>query len=280
MMIRVSPPPANPVRYLPWMLLGTVVFILLVVLLGVYPLRQEARRADARIRENHGVMDSFRRTSDTDPLNVRLMREQSALTRLEAEWDRKRSLKTFRRGGAMSEIVSTSIEGRIDFKVALFEARQRIAGKAAEKGFSMPADLGIPETIAADEDTERRLSQLAASVLLLEKCMEAGVTVVERVQALSPHAVTVQDEEYSRVTFYPVFVQFIASYETVLGLMDLLSDREAFFSLRHFHIASLSPDDPDRVRVRAEWAGLVFTTQPPPRPVPDEPVEEGEWSLY
>jgi hypothetical protein len=280
-MIRVSPPPYTPARYLPWMLLGTVVFILLVVLLGILPLRQEAARADSRIRENNALIDSFRATPDTEPLNVRLMREQSLEARLETEWARARELTTFRRGAALTEFVSTSIEGRIDFKVALFEARQRIANKAMEQGIELPADLGIPETIAADEDTEKRLSQLATVVLLLEKCMEAGVLVVEHVQALSPSMIEIEDEEYSAVTFYPVFVQFLCGYDTWLELMELLGNQNAFFSLRHFSMTSLSPDDPDRVRVRAEWAGLVFGARPvQPDPTPEYSEDEEDWTMY
>jgi len=185
---------------------------------------------------------------------------------LRAEWAaRKTTIRAFREAAALPNVLDPTPEGRIDFKVALFEARRRLGTKAEAQHVTLPSDLGISDTIGADEDTETRLGQLAATVLLLEKCITHGVPTIVEVRALPPSRIALDDEDFTGRITYPVYMRMRTEYSLLIDILDALIDDAPFFTLRHFHAVSLAPDQPDWVEVRAEWNILVFSAGPSER---------------
>lgn len=259
-MIRVKPTSIAHARLIPWLIGGTLIAVLSIEFLLIRPRRAEAARLDEALQEVQNDIAAHTHPPEQNAVETRLQRQQRMNQRLMEEWeDKKVRVRTFREGSALTDILSPSIEGRIDFKVALFEARQRLGEMARVRNVALPADLGIPDAIGAEEDAEIRLGQLAATVLLLEKCMEHDIPTITRVRALSPNEVDVYDEEYRRVTFYPVRIHMTCSYDQLLDIVEALMEPDSFFSLRHVHTTSGFPDNPDELDVRIEWAAVAFT---------------------
>lgn len=260
-MIRITPASVVRPHHLPWVVLGTVALLLALAFGVARPLRLERDAMIARTAALNEQMANDERAGEGLSLAERLTREKRAHTRLTEEWEQQtQHIRTFPDGALLTQVLSTTIEGRIDFKVALFEARQRLGQKAAERGVRLPPDLGIPDTIGADEDAELRLGQLAATVRILEHLIHLNVPSIEHVRALPPEILAVKDSRYRSVVFYPVRVRLLCSHEQLTKTLQTLSEGQPFFSLRRVHAMSLFPDEIDELMVRAEWGAVVFVS--------------------
>ncbi len=239
----------------------------------------EAARADVRPRAH-----PYRRRpdprEDEEPerqpavgqpgeLEATLRREQRRHERLLAEWHELKDLAaTFRKATALERVLGAPEEGRIDFKVSLFNARMRIADAAGRTGMLFPADLGIPETLGATESAEVRLWQLAASVRFLELCIEVGIPAVLEIQARPPLTLPSLLADAPTQTDYPLRVRFQTDYPRFVEWIGRVSQPGEFFGLRAVQIAKSRPGGESPVEVTATLHATVFR-QPAPR---DEPA--------
>ena len=271
-MIRIAPLPASPIRTVPWILGATLALLVAGLLLGLRPLKQEAARLEASL-EAAGQRVAAHQGRGRPSLVTRLQAEQAAHRQLQAEWERQQErIRAFRQPPVPTEPASLSAEGRIDFKVALFEARQRLGRLAEERDVTLPPDLGIPDTIGADEDTETRLGQLAATVRLLETCIAHGVPVIERVRALPPETIRLTESGGQALQFYPVEMQVRCPYPALLDLLDSLDQRPPQYALYRFQVTSPFPEQTDLLQARLDWAVIMLAPVPRGEEPPPEPV--------
>ncbi len=181
--------------------------------------------------------------------------------RLQSEWAfRKSAIQTARAQISLSSVLLSTPEGRIDFKVSLYEARLRLGQMARENDVTLPADLGIPETIGADEDAETRLGQLAATVLLLEDCILRRIPVIESVRALPPLVRQVEVDEFTHQVTYPVLIRMRCRYPELLSLLEAHHKPNPIFSLERFHIMGMQQDDPEWLDIQTKWNVILFST--------------------
>ncbi len=283
-MIRITPAPLPRVQQLPWWLGGTILLWVVVSLTMLRPLRSAIQATDAEIESLQAEIAARAHPPDQDPLDLRLQREMRTHQRWVSEWERHRErIGDLRVSAGLAEILTTSIEGRIDFKVALFEARQRLGRTARARGVALPADLGIPDTIGTDEDTELRLGQLVATVLLLERCLAHDIARIESVTPHSPRIISIEEEPVSQVAFYPVTIQLTTTYETLLELLRALREDEMFFGLRRFLVMNEFPDIEGPLTVKMQWNVIALTTPLPraQRALPEEESDnEDDWLFY
>lgn len=262
-MIRMWPAPKKDVKFIPWMIGGTCLLLLLFWGLIGYPIRRDAQRMEDRIREIDALLAS-RAPVGGESVWRRFRRERIEHGQLIAEWrDRRQQIRTPRMRDALSDMLSYSVEGRIDFKVALFDARQRLARMARDNDVSLPLDLGIPDTIGTDEVAEMRLGQLAATVLLLEQFIAHGIPRVEQVRVLSPVVVPIQDADYSALIFYPIYVRLTAPYERIADWLNTTSPDRAFFALHRFSMAAGEPEDSEQIHVAGTWSAVAYSALDP-----------------
>lgn len=279
-MIRIAPTPLNPLRAIPVMVGGTLLLILIAWALIGYPLRRAAHETDQRLREVESILATYE-SVDGHTVDTLLQQEQWIHERLITGWENKRQrAQTTKVGSALTDILTYSVEGRIDFKVALFEARQRLGRKALEQQVLLPPDLGIPDTIGADEDAEIRLGQLAATVRLLEQCITHEIPLVEQVQVLPPSIVPLQNDAYQNITFYPVKIQLMAPYERLAELLSSMMEEGSFFALRRLRLESGAPHDPEQVSVMAVWSAIVYSSAGPSRQRPTSEQDDESWMVY
>lgn len=197
------------------------------------------------------------------------------LQRLEARWTVLREdLDSFKTPPSFTRAADPTGEGRIDFKVALFEARSLLLQKAEAGGVKLPEALGIDETIGADEDAETRLWQLAALVKLVENCIDIGMPGVEHIDMLAPydHTASANREIYTRE--FPTRIRLASSFEQTRRLLDMLLEEGSFFALRGFRAERMSKYRHEPLEVTAVYSGQLFDVPQEPEPPEGETVPE------
>lgn len=214
-------------------------------------------------------------TEDLPTLSASVQRTHAAL---QARWEALvKRVDTFGDGSTpWMPAESGTEEGRIDFKVALYNARTNLQTRAKETQMAVPMDLGMPETIAADEKAEARLLQLATVVGFMGRAIDLGVPAIERIDTL-PAVVHLTDQD-TAVPFareFPIRVVMQCSFAKLFEVTEaLLRQPRSFFALRRFYIRKATPNDQDEVVAEMVYSGLVFDVlnlMPPPpttEPVP------------
>lgn len=246
--------------------------LVLALLLGLVwmPLQRERATLAARRADLADALRPYTAGTGTNSLYDQVLREKMTRDRLRAEWTvLETRTQTLKPGAALADVLSSSEEGRIDFKVALFDARNRLGKKAIEKSVGLPSDLGMAETIGADEDTETRLWQLAATVMLLEQSIDLGIPVIHEVKVKNPLSFPMVYTPYASVMIYPVRITMTCSYAQTLAFLDALMGGGTFFALQRMDIEKPAARDlgDEGLRVTLTCGAVVFRL-PPKDPAP------------
>jgi len=206
-------------------------------------------------------------TEGTLPLARQLDQEKALNARLTA---RAKSLKTeassFPAGSTPSLFLASSEGGRIDFKVALFDARQTLTRRAEEKKIALPPDLGMDETIAAGEDSETRLWQLAATVRLLNNLLAEQILSIDRIRPRPPLMIDLLHPDYIGMWEYPITVRFRCGFPELLKVLERLRQPGHFFSIRRIRIEEHGGTEQEPLLVQlTAGAGVLRGTADMPR---------------
>jgi hypothetical protein len=199
----------------------------------------------------------------TDPedesLHRRIGEQQVRRKQLLRDWEQLRArTDTFKGSSPLTHAVSTEDDARIDFKVALFEARGELHERAAAQGIMLPSDLGLDETIGAEEDAETRLWQLASVVRLMETCIDVGVPSIDSIEALPPRDFPLPESEGTIAKELPVKITMRCSTDVLADFLISVSGGGAFFALRGVSIERLCADETTMVRVVAICGAELF----------------------
>jgi len=156
---------------------------LAVGLLWFFALLPLQRKRQGLERENRQMQEDLARGNyllGEMPLENRKIAVLEEGKRLAREWrDGALTLSTF----TNQTIQADRDVSKIDYKVALFEVRESLAKKAAERGIRPTFELAIDEAVPGNEDARKRMLQLRA----VEKVMDAALDVkVGRVESVEP----------------------------------------------------------------------------------------------
>lgn len=221
-------------------------------------------------RENVALLEQIIRAEEaarpyldgdrTIPLPALLAAEQRVHETLQAEWDALVSrVDTFDAGMALfSEQPEYGEEGRIDFKVALYNARTNLQHQARLRGRTVPENLGMPETISADQPAEVLLWQLTTVVRFMEQAIELGIPEIEQITPLPPTAHRVSGETVAFAREFPFRTTLRCSFADFYRLHEALLRPRAYFALRRFELFKTTPDEEQNLLVRLVYAGEVF----------------------
>lgn len=161
--------------------------------------------------------------------------------------------------------------GAIDYKVALFEARDRLRRRARDARVMLPRDLGLEEEVAAGEDAHQRMLQLRTVEYLAELFLDLRIGAVRAIEPLSPRRLRSEDGGPVFAEEYPVRVEFYGNLEHLFALFQEVYGRQPVFTLRRAQVAEVDPSQTDLLRMEVEFCALVFVSDPaelatPPRP--------------
>lgn len=188
-----------------------------------------------------------------------LVREQARYASLVREWEGLEPRIGQFREKSIAEIFPRNPEGRIDFKIAIIEARQLLQKLSQEHITVLPPQLGIPDSIAESEHADIRQGQLTATLRILVKCIRLDIPEIIRVQSLPPIRHPRIGESGADMLVYPIYMVFESPYETLARLLHEIHNKDLLFSLQHLHLESQFPRDPERLRIHAVWNAVGFS---------------------
>ncbi len=219
---------------------GAMALGMLLLLAFWLPNRTRARRLEERLG-TLAVQIAQAGGGSAATIRGHVAREQAAEVQIRAEleyWIERRD--TFSRTKGTPQFIRHQEEGRIDFKVALFNARTNLMALAESRNARIPHALGIHETLSTDTRVETALGQLSATVRLVERVIEAGIQDIDRIQPLTPRLRTLEDGSFGRLREYPITLDVRASFEQCLRLLTLLADPGNGFALERLSLEKIT----------------------------------------
>ena len=236
-----------------------VALILFVAVLGLglvwFLLLQPQMRVRAENRQIREQLDSSRYAN----LSMESLKEVAALEtqaekRLQEEWRATRArLGTFSNQNALRK---TDV-ARIDYKVELFNTRQRLLAKSDSLGIPLlPVDLGLEETLTTTDQTRDRMLQLKAVEYLADLALDNRIQQLVAIMPLASISHTGTD---GRPLFseYPVRVTFDADFVNLYQLFQSVFEENRLFVFHAIRVMS-GPSIESRLRVQAILSALVF----------------------
>jgi len=180
--------------------------------------------------------------------------EASNLKPLSNEWARiAERLATFPNQMVMQK---TAVD-RIDYKVQLYEIRQRLQAKSDELKIQlMPTELGLDETVDKGDAVRVRMLQLKAVEKLADLTLDRQIQRLVEIYPLDP----VQHlDKKGHVTFeeYPVRIECDVDFEHLYTFFQSVFDENQVFAFRNVRIES-GPTFDSKLRVKAVLSALLF----------------------
>ena len=173
---------------------------------------------------------------------------------LNDEWER-----TIRRLATSLETDERrNAEGRIDYKVQLFDIRVRLIAKSTTIGIQLiPVDLGLDDALGGTEaEVRTRILQLKAVERLADLALDRRIQRLRAIQPLAPAERRGPDGK-RLVTEYPVRVDFDIGFDNLFMLFQAAFAEGQVFVFRNLRIESgAQPKDP--LRVKAVMSALLF----------------------
>ena len=238
---------------------GCVVVIGLLWALVLQPMRDEERACRNEVRDLERELGTFQVRMEDGDLAGRLSSAAARNRRLMAEWARLReTVDTFRDRDAIREALPTYEDGRIDFKVALFDAREQLVENAAKAGVSLPEDLGIPEAIGTAERAELRLWQLAATVRLVQLAIDARLPAISVIEPEAPVVLGLDDDTGHTTMEFPTRMVLRCSFRHLVRFLDRLSRQGSFYAVRKLRVERLGAPGSEMLEVDIVAGAFLF----------------------
>jgi hypothetical protein len=191
-------------------------------------------------------------------LSERIVEETLKQRSLLREWARYSNLLgTWQQSDRVSEAEGGDA-ARIDYKVELYNARRRLAEKAQYTGAQLPVDLGIRETIGAEEDASVRLLQLATVEKLVGLTLDTMIPRIDVIDVLPPRDVPAADGGEIYLSEYPVRMQMQCSHAQFVRLLGRVAHARHFFTVSHVMAEKASFREPDLLNVTVVFHALVL----------------------
>lgn len=236
---------------------GALLFILSYFLL--LPMNRQRKGLERDIDAMASELAQKNYLLGEDALQRKLDTEINRCNTLEKEWQ-----STVDHLGALTprDDASTSSVAHIDFKVTLFTVRQRLLHKSRTLGISLPADLGVDESIVSNEDAFQRMLQLKVVEKLVDLALDLKIKTVRGLRPLPPiaHRIGANQIEYFRE--YPLELDLYGTQDNLYELLDTVMESGHVFVLRGLRVEPTGQSQNDLLNIKAVMSALVFLKNP------------------
>jgi hypothetical protein len=155
--------------------------------------------------------------------------------------------------------------GHIDFKVKLFDVRQRLLRKSRSLDIGLPGDLGVDDAIHSDEDARKKMLQLRTVEKLVNLALDLKIVTLRSIEPLPP----VSHQTEQKVAFleeYPVRMEFSGDIGNLYDLLNATIEPDSTLALKRVRI------EPARGRsnllnIEVVMSSLVFLKTPNEMPL-------------
>ena len=180
--------------------------------------------------------------------------EAANLVTLSNEWSRiAERLATF----PNQTVLRNTDVNRIDYKVQLYEIRQRLQSKSDELKIQlMPTELGLDETVASGDAIRERMMQLKAVEKVADLTLDRQITRLVEIYPLSPVA---HKDKNGRKIFeeYPVRIECDVDFEHLFTVFQSVFEENQVFTFRNLRVES-GPTFDSKLRVKTILSALLF----------------------
>jgi hypothetical protein len=236
-----------------------VVFILLFVLASLFLTINFVVLPQRELSENNRMVREQLEGSRYANLSIINMQfiadhESTNLRTLSNEWARiAERLTSFPNQTVMR---NTEIN-RIDYKVQLYEIRQRLQAKSDELKIQlMPTELGLDEALGSGDAIRVRMLQLKAVEKLADLTLDRQIQRLVEIYPLPP--VEHKDKKGRRVfEEYPVRLECDVDFEHLFTFFQSIFEENQVFAFRNLRIES-GPTFDSKLRVKAILSALLF----------------------
>ena len=181
-------------------------------------------------------------------------RELDTLRTVSNEWYRiAERLSSF---GNLDAMPGSEVN-RIDYKVQLYEIRQRLQEKSGELKIQLlPTELGMDESLTSGDAIRVRMLQLKAVEKLADLTLDRQI---QRLVEIYPLAPVVHKDNKGAVTFaeYPVRIECDVDFEHLYTFFQSVFEENQVFVFRNIRIES-GPTFDAKLRVKAILSALLF----------------------
>lgn len=146
---------------------------------------------------------------------------------------------------------------RIDYKVLLYEIRQRLQAKSEELKIQlMPTELGLDETVDSGDAIRVRMLQLKAVEKLADLTLDRQIQRLVEIYPLAP--VQHNDKKGHKIfEEYPVRIECDVDFEHLYTFFQSVFEENQVFAFRNVRIES-GPTFDAKLRVKAVLSALLF----------------------
>jgi len=236
-----------------------VVLILLFILVGAFLTvrfvllpQREMEEQNRQVREQldssryaHLSLTNMLALADHESFNLRI---------LSNEWARiAERLATF----PNQTVMRNTAVNRIDYKVQLYEIRQRLQEKSGELKIQlMPTELGLDESVASGDAIRVRMMQLKAVEKLADLTLDRQIQRLVEIYPLEP---VQHSDKKGRKIFeeYPVRLECDVDFEHLFTFFQSVFEENQVFAFRNIRIES-GPTFDSKLRVKAILSALLF----------------------
>ncbi|HNX35486.1 MAG TPA: hypothetical protein PKM57_12710 [Kiritimatiellia bacterium] len=180
--------------------------------------------------------------------------ESANLVTLSNEWSRiAERLAAF----PNQTVVRNTEVNRIDYKVQLYEIRQRLQARSGELKIQLiPTELGLDETVASGDAIRVRMQQLKAVEKLADLTLDRQIQRLVEIYPLSP--VEHKDKKGRKIfEEYPVRIECDVDFEHLYTFFQSVFEENQIFTFRNLRIES-GPTFDSKLRVKAVLSALLF----------------------
>ena len=232
-----------------------LLFVLVSAFLTVYFVLLPQRELAEQNRMVHEQLDGSRYASlSLTNMQALADHESANLRTLSNEWARiAERLATFPNQTVMQK---TEVN-RIDYKVQLYEIRQRLQAKSGELKIQlMPTELGLDESVDSGDAIRVRMLQLKAVEKLADLTLDRQIQRLVEIYPLSP---VLHKDKKGRKIFeeYPVRIECDVDFEHLFTFFQSVFEENQVFAFRNIRIES-GPTFDSKLRVKAILSALLF----------------------
>jgi hypothetical protein len=198
-------------------------------------------------------------------LGEKKQEEQTRNARLTDEWRRMVSrVSVFPKSEEQASV------GHIDFKVKLFDVRQRLLRKSRALDIGLPGDLGVDDAIHSDEDARKKMLQLRTVEKLVNLALDLKIVTLRNIEPLPP----VSHQTEQKITFleeYPVRMEFSGDIGNLYDLLNATIEQDSTLALKHVRIEPAHGRS-NLLNMEVVMSSLVFLKTPSEMPLPAQIV--------
>jgi len=257
----------NTIRFKEWLetrqilviLLAAGVAMLLIISILLVPLNSRRNRLENDIATMKTRLASNNYLLGVDVLQGKKKDEILRKNSLHNEWR-----QMVARISSFSKADETPDVGHIDYKVALFDVRQRLIKKSKTLNIELPDNLGMDDTVRSDEDSRKLMLELRAVERLVDLALDMKIVVLRNIAPLPPVRHTVDNTLF--LEEYAVQLEFSGNVKNLYDLLRGMTEPKSTFALKHIRIES-GRNRRDMLNVTIVASSLVFLKDPDEMPL-------------